>query len=316
MVWVYVLPQWEYPKNPMSFEEVLKKAPGVHGILTTKDLDILETLFYYRFLLTGQVGRLFYQEARNPYKQASTRLKTLFDRGMILRFRPIVSKHEGTHQYIFALSQLGYDILFHVRKREEKEYEDDTRWQETNNVVEMSRLIHELELNEFCINLQLECEKRQLAFDWHPTRLTWQRVVPRQIGAKPYRVSPDAVIRVEKNLFHVEYERSADPEKFFVKTGRWKRYRASGAWKEKWSQEPTILVVGGREPGEVKGKSRRERSITPLMDVALKQGLENIFFIYDEDWQSGIWVAHNARGEKTDLFNLAESTKWDRLKRF
>lgn len=316
MVWVFTVPNWNSPAKPMTFEEVLEKAAGLHGIITTKDLDILDSLYHYRFLLNSQVGKLFYGGGNNPSVQAVKRMKKLFDRGLILRFRPIVSKHEGTHQYIYALSQLGYDVLVQLRKREEKGYEDEPRWQETNNVVEMTRLIHELELNEFCISIQSECEKRKIDFDWWPTRLTWQRVIPRQIGAKPYMISPDAVLRVGKNLFHVEYERSATPERFLEKTYRWKRYRMAGAWKEKWSQEPTILVVGGREPGEVRGRSRKEKSITPLFEIVLKQGLENIFFLYDEDWQAGNWTAHTARRQDIDLFYPAEFTKWDRLKLF
>ncbi|OPX92782.1 MAG: hypothetical protein A4E53_00353 [Pelotomaculum sp. PtaB.Bin104] len=314
MVWVYTIPSWEYPKEPITLEEFLKKAAGPHGILTTRDLDILDTLYYHRFLLNIQVAKLFFPESKTPPVKASQRMKILFDRGLVLRFRPIVSKHEGTHQFIYALSQLGYDVLFHIRKRYDKEFEDEPRWQETNNVVEMSRLIHDLELNEFCITVKLECEKRGINYTWWPTRLTWQKVTPKQLMAKPYMISPDAVIRIDNSLFHVEYERSANPERFFVKTNKWKRYRSTGAWKEKWTQEPTILVVGGREPGEVKGKSRKEKSIIPLIDITLKQGLENIFFLFDEDWQNGNWVAYTVRNERVDIFNLTNLTSWDRLK--
>lgn len=316
MVWVFTVPKWNSPKELMTLEDILEQAAGRHGILTVKDLDIMDTLYHHRFLLNKQIGKLFYNEAKDPLYQAGKRLKKLYNRGLILRFRPIVSKHEGTHQYIYALSQLGYDVLVQLRKREEKGFEDEPRWQETNNVVEMTRLYHEIELNEFCINFMAECSKREILFDWWPTRLTWQRVIPRQLGSKPYMISPDAVIRVGKNLFHVEYERSANPDRFLEKTNRWKRYRAAGAWKEKWSQEPTVLVVGGREPGEVRGRSRKERSITPLIEIALKQGLENIFFLYDEDWQVDKWFACTVRNEKIDLFNPSEFTRWDRLKLF
>lgn len=310
--WTFPVPQWEFSTNPATMEELLRQpGPGSPMALTANDLDMLEAFYKYRFLTTLQVGLLFYADRRDPRQQARRRLRILFGRGLLTRLRPPALPGQGALDYIWALAAPGYQILHELRLKAFPGGEEGPRWQETDNLVEMSRIHHEVELNQFGITVRAEAERRGIDFLWVPTRLAWQKVTLNQ-GGKLYSftVSPDAIFCFNLNIVHVEYERSADPRKFVEKMARWRNYRNSGAWKQKFPRPPLILIAGYGEPGPVMGRSRKIRSITPLQAIAREQGMEGIFFLRHEDWQAGNWTCRTPRGEQSELFSLREEGIW------
>ncbi|MCL5272596.1 MAG: replication-relaxation family protein [Gammaproteobacteria bacterium] len=263
---------------------------------------MLEFFLNHPWIITDQVARVFYSHCKNPAYNASKRLKCLYDVGLLWRTRPFVSKGKGTHQFIFCITRLAYNLLSQVRHLD---YMNDVNWQEYDNVVEMSRIVHELELNELCISLMEEAFSRNIEFTWTGTRCSRHKVSSKTPGGKSYVICPDSVIRVEKNIFHVEYERYCDKDNFYKKCVRLKRYRQERAWKELYPVEPIFLIVGNKEPGETIGHHKKINSIDLLFATAKSSNLDNIYFLYNEDWRAGNWKIFDSRGNVLNLFSLS-----------
>ncbi|MEG6617619.1 replication-relaxation family protein [Peptococcaceae bacterium 1198_IL3148] len=306
--YVFTIPQWSKPKKPSGNVDNLLKRNDFK--LQERDLDILEFFLNHPFVITEQVAKLFYNHCAKPTQNASRRLKTLYDMGLLWRTRPFVSKGKGTHQYIFCITKLAYNLITQVR---ELDYTDEINFQECDNVVEMSRIAHELELNEFCIELIQKAKEKNLEFNWSGTKRSWQKITPKTPGSKGYVISPDAMIRVDNNIYHIEYERYCDKDNFYKKCMKWKRYRQDRAWKELYPKEPIILVVGNKAAGEVVGHYRRVNSIDQLIPIAKSCNMDDILFLYNEDWRKGIFDAYNVQEEKINLFEIKEMDIWSKI---
>jgi predicted transcriptional regulator len=282
------LPIWEKSSSPWPIEKILEPQSDSKFDLTRRDLNILEALLEHRFFTAMQIQRLFFK-TKSGYKTCSRRLKTLFEVGLVLRYRPMVYKGEGSAPYIFSLSQLGYEVLNKTRFIHEDI--SGVFYRADANIVETSRINHELELNEFCLDLFEEASIRKLNFEWIPTRLTRQRF---SSGGKTILVEPDAVFHIYtpkgERVLHIEFERSADRRRFRQKIDRWKEYRNKQIWRERYGSEPFILVVGYERSMETGGRKRRVlNSILPLRDIAKFRQFDKIAFLTLEEHRKRTW---------------------------
>ena len=301
---IYPTLTWQKPKNIVNdIKELLLNGEKSNFSLTGRDLDILEVLWKYRFLQTKQIAALLFANTKKPEKHSAQRLYKLFNVQLVKRYRPWAPPGEGTRQFIYALSPLGWNLLYQKRVRDNPDLEIITPWKEEDDALELSRVIHELELNEFCIALEQVAERMGLYFEWVPTRAAVQIVSPGQTQ-KSFRIRPDALIWIGEQVLHVEYERYSNRRKFQEKLQMWKKYRALGAWKKVSPLEPIILIVGNKENGPVEGKSRKIRSIVPLMEMAAGEGMANIWFMYNRDWQNDCWMVRNVWKEEQELLTL------------
>lgn len=302
--YVVHVPVWDKPNDPSkSIDEVLGRKDFA---LQERDLDIIEFLLKHPWAITSQLGRMFYSASKKPEFNASRRLKTLYEVGLLWRTRPFIPKGHGTHQYIYCLTRLAYNLVIQMRKDDDLE---EISFQEYDNIVEISQISHELELNELGISLMKEAEARELDFNWIGTRQARHKVVPKNPGQKAYVVAPDAVIRIGDIIYHIEYERRCNRDNFYAKCMRWKRYRSDRAWKELYPKEPVILIVGFKNPGEIVGHNRRYQSIDQLLSIARSVNMENIYYIYNEDWDQGKWIINSLSKRSRDIFDQTEIKK-------
>lgn len=282
------LPYWEKSEEPWEVKRIIQSEEEKFN-LTPRDLDILQTLLEHRFLTLNQLVRIYFRSS-SGYYSCSRRMRQLFNVGLVLRYRPLVRKSEGSAPYIFALSQLGYEVLAKVRFLDEDI--SGMFYREDSNIIEISRIMHELELNEFCLDLFDAAIAKKLRFDWLPTRLTRQSFSAS--GGKTIIVEPDAVFHIYtpkgERILHIEYERSADRRRFRQKIDRWTEYRKRQAWRDRYGAEPFILVVGHENAVETNGRKRRVvNSILPLQSIAEFRNFEKIAFLTIEERNRGGW---------------------------
>lgn len=286
-----ILPSWQRSKEPWSLEQLLFPDPEnpPKYMLQSRDLDVLQLLFEHRFLTTNQISRLYYN-TEYGIRSTQRRMKQLFEIGVIMRIRPR-DEEPGTKPYVFAITHLGYEIL-RKTERISQDQAQSIRFDESDHQVEFSRVIHELHLNDVCLSIFEEASRRDLSFEWLPTKLCRQSI--KMTNGKSRIVEPDAVFifytdKGEKVL-HLEYERSADQRRFQDKLTKWKLYRGQQVWRERYQSEPLICVVGSREGWETKGRKRRVvNSIKPLQSLAFTKAFSKICFLPTDEIDNQTW---------------------------
>ncbi len=281
------LPEWQTASEPWPIERILQPKPEDRFRLSDRDVAVLRGLLEHRFLTTQQLARLYFV-GKYAHIYCNQRLKILFDRGLVLRYRPKLPRGSGSAQHIFAISYLGYQILSTLQPDEAFR---ELFYREEDNFVQVSRIIHELELNNFCIDLHENLQRIGVGFEWEPTKLTRHTFT---INGKTITIEPDAVFNIYtskgERVLHIEYERSADRRRFRQKIERWKLYRNHQAWRDRYGSEPYILVVGYENGVETNGrKCMVPNSILPLRNIAANRQLSHIAFLTLEERESGGW---------------------------
>lgn len=286
-----VLPYWQRTEQPWSFDSILNKEEQPFDFqLRDRDLDILQACLEHRFLTTLQLHELYFTEGNGGLRYTQRRMKLLYEIGLLMKTRPRTGE-PGSKPNIFALTRLGFDLLVQLDciDREEGSL---VYYSEEDNIISFDYMIHDLHLNELCIQIFKEAKARNLSFEWLPTKLCRQQI--RMPGGKERKVEPDAVFLFyqgnEQIALHIEYERAANPRRFREKMTRWKVYRKQQAWKEKYQAEPFILVIGDREGWETGGRKHRVvRSIQPLVNMAYQEGFRKIAFLPTDEVEDGTW---------------------------
>lgn len=310
-MWTYTVPVYQSRSLP-TIEEILADPITYH--VEQRDLDVMEALFFRRFLTSEQIRREFFpphvQGAKNIRRVCQERLRLLYKRCFLDRFRPPVTKGEGSHPYVYTLDRPGYELLKHLRPGR-----ITNRWSFREKVLQFTKVIHELELNEFCLTFREEARQKGIEVTWLTTRQAVQKVKLADGGRSPL-YAPDAVLIWRsptgmENVLHVEYERSADKRWFLEKMITWKEYRRQALWKKvAYPKEPKILVVGRKQELPRGGWG----SIDGLKSAAKSNQMEGIFFLYIEELKAGKWDVMTARDEKTTLWDLQETTQWERMR--
>lgn len=313
-MWTYTVPVYR-TRNLPSLNEILSDPITYH--VEERDLEIMEALFFRRFLTSEQIHREFFLprgSGVNDVRRASQRrLTILYKRCLIDRFRPPSTKGEGSHPYVYTLDRPGYELLKHLRPDRVQ-----NRWSFREKVLQFTKVIHELELNEFCLTFREEAAKKGIEVTWLTTRQVVQKVKLTDGGRSPL-YAPDAILiwrsdpgnPETERVLHVEYERSADKRWFLEKIITWKEYRRQALWKKAaYLKEPKILVVGRKQELPRAGWG----SIEGLRKVAKAQQMEGIFFLYVEDLKAGRWDLLTPANEKTTIWDLRETTQWERMR--
>lgn len=312
-MWTYTVPVYKN-RNLPTLDEILADPITYH--VEERDLAIMEVLFFRRFLTSEQIRREFFPSrisgAKDTRRACQARLRILYKKGFLDRFRPPTAKGEGSHPYVYTLDRLGYELIKHLRPER-----ITNRWNFREKVLQYTKVIHELELNEFCLTFREEAAKKGIEVTWLTTRQTVQKVKMADVGRSPL-YAPDAILiwRTEPNdaeserVLHVEYERSADKRWFLEKMITWKEYRRQALWKKvAYPKEPKILVIGRKLELPKSGWG----SIEGLRKAAKAQQMEGVFFLYLEDLKAGKWDVINPRNEKTTIWELRETTQWERM---
>ncbi len=306
----YAIPRWEQNEAPGELESLL------HLGYTERDIDVLQSLLEHRFLTTSQIIRMRFRglSKRSAEEKCRKRMKVLFEKGLVLRYRPKLPPGCGSSQFIYALSHAGFRVIRHLRGHEYDQNVDDMYFREGNH-VELGRIIHELELNDFCLDVCDELRQRGYEFEWIPTRLTRQSF--QTSYGKSAIMEPDAVFTIQtdkgEKVLHIEYERSADRRRFRQKLERWKEYRKTESWRGFYGSEPLIMVVGNGFVDETDSAGRKNRtihSIRPLHAEATRATFPRLVFLTLEERESGGW---NCLVYKSTTGHFFSATIWEHL---
>jgi hypothetical protein len=286
-----VIPVWKKTSDPWTIEKILMDIGKEKEFkIQSRDLDILQALLEHRFLTTPQLNRLFFTDGKSGMRYTQRRLKVFFEIGLVMRIRPKDPNELGTKPNIFALTDLGFDLLMKVGriKKDDQSY----FYSERDNLIEFSYIIHDLHLNEICLEIFEEANRRKLSFEWLPTKLCRQKL--KMPDGKFRIIEPDAIFIFntpnKQIVLHIEYERSADDRRFKEKLTKWKLYRGQQAWKERFGSEPFVCVIGEREGLDTGFRKRRVvKSIKPLLRIAYNDAFKRICFlpvdeIFDHTW--------------------------------
>ena len=116
--------------------------------LSPRDIEILSSVYTYRFLTSSQLTKMFF-----PSKSfADRRLRKLYDHGFLDRIqRPVT---EGKCELLYALWTEGARVL----SRKIKISREELGWSKSKNRVGGEFLEHELEVTQFRLALRKRAE--------------------------------------------------------------------------------------------------------------------------------------------------------------
>ena len=207
-----------------------------------RDIEVLNALYSYRLLTTGQIATLFFPAK----KRAERRLRQLFDAELVERiFRPVI---RGTAEVIYILDRDGVSLLAEEMGLDRGEINMARKRAKS---LKPFFLDHFIEVNQFrlCVALAAPSHQCELLF-WkydHELQnrneqgvLISDRVVdPENPGGEKIPVTPDGFFGLEtprgKAYFFVEVDRGTmDNPRFLRKMRGYARYWLDGVYQEKW----------------------------------------------------------------------------------
>ncbi len=126
---------------------------GLNFVLTERDIEILRVINRYRYLRTGQIKRLLFQD-NTSIQSTRRRLRFLYHNGYVGRMVPYVKAGSGGEEVAYHLDKAGEQTL--------RELGVDIRSPVKVGQVRPNFLHHALELSEFrvCLELALQEQNR------------------------------------------------------------------------------------------------------------------------------------------------------------
>ena len=128
--------------------------PGPHKppLPRKDDLDVLAALHELRFLLASQIGRRFM--AGRALRSVQHRLNQMFRVGWVRRCE-ITTRRRGHNQRVYALDEIGYELLQANRGRTElaRHVDPDAKWR-APEVADPRLVLHDLHANAWLFALE------------------------------------------------------------------------------------------------------------------------------------------------------------------
>lgn len=293
--------QWERGKDADKFsvqDMLTGKSSGF--FLVEDDFAILTALLRYNFSTGRQMTMLLAEETAK--RDVQRRLLVLFNNGLIERrwgmYRttpmPITlpngetgTRFKNIKEYIFALSQKGFDLL--AQSEEELAVAWQANWLPkalTNS--RKNSLRHELGRNDVCLAMfgALRALGRP-AIDWRGPREAFHRYVPGSPGAAALMAEPDSVLILDNGhpLF-LEYERSGRPERFYKKMVNMRIYIAAGGWKQRYIGRPWVVYAIPDGLG-----TQKRGAYGSLLKQAIMGNAMRYLLLDQASWETGTWDA-------------------------
>lgn len=151
------------------------------GVITNRDLEVLQYIYRFRFLSLSQIKSLAFPSL----KVAQRRMTRLYELQLVDRFRPWCSV--GSKEYIYCIDHTG---IFFVAAKLGKSVEG-LGWRKRDNEVKLAYVNHFLKVAEVYIKLR-RCV-------WIKN---WQ--VEPELKSQHYNFRPDVYIEFSKS--RIEYE--------------------------------------------------------------------------------------------------------------
>jgi len=260
-------------KRLKKFERQRQAFPNLQ--LTDRDLQILASVYDYRFLDTRQILALHGGEQRS----LQLRLQQLFHAGYLDRPREQLTFFRPTKYMIYGLGNKGAEVLAEELKIERKKID----WTTKNQEVKQRYLFHTWMLAQFRVTLTLALRHQpttQLQ-RWQQGRRLKDFV---STGGERQVVFPDAFFTVEDQgellHFFVEMDRSTMTLQRFLEKMRayWQYWKSQGYQRKYGIEAFRVLTVA-------KSRERAEnlRAISRLADDYQK-GSEMFWFTSEESY--------------------------------
>ena len=313
------MPRWERGKDADKFTvtDILSGQSSGFFLVET-DFEIMTAALRYNFSTARQLVILL--DGRAAKRDVQRRLAILHNYGLVERLWGIyrttpmpVSLPDGSigtkdkriKEYIFALSQKGFDLL--VRSENEYAVAWQGNWQpKAWSSSRKNSLMHELGRNDVCLAmLQALRVLGRPAIDWRGPREAFHRYVPPAPGAAAILAEPDSVLILDNGrpLF-VEYERSGRPERFYRKLINMRTYIASNGWKQRYLGSPWIVYAIPVGLGTQKVTSG---TYGGLVHQAVMGNAMRYLLLDQTSWETGSWDAVRSDGSIVSLWKTVLS---------
>lgn len=202
---------------------------------TSRDYELLASLYFLRLASTTQLKRLFFKkkESRYPYR----RIRQLLDSGFLRIAK--VAKSSAFNENLYELTNKGIEsILYEIT---DNPYSDELKrlyYSAAENSVNERQHIHHLLTNDiyitlFCAGLWGDMSSLDvLLTQWFETRRALLELNGQNYKnkLKTYHLKPDAVFHHEGITYYVEVDRNTEPNTVVqAKMERYIQLKASGS---------------------------------------------------------------------------------------
>ena len=308
--------RWESGANTEKFsvQEILA-GDSAGFMLVEDDFAILESALKYNYVTARQMSLLLTGDSAS--RDVQRRLTILLDHGLLSRawsaYRttpmPVTledgelgTRQKNVKEYIFALSQKGFDLLAAVDHQLAVEWEG--HWQSRALVPSRKNsLAHELGRNEVCLAM-IRATKAfgRPIVDWRGPREAYHRFVPSAPGSSALLSEPDSILLLDNGrpLF-IEYERSGRIARFHKKMMDTRNYMVAGGWKQRFGLQPWVVYAVPEGTGT---QERESGSYGGLLRQAVMGSAMRYLLLDQASWESGTWDAVKADGTMTSLWKV------------
>jgi hypothetical protein len=181
--------------------------------LTVRDRRIVLAVHKFRLLSSPQIEALFFQSEKPRGRKTSCqrRLQLLYHHGFLDRIQLPIVLGEGRHPYVYALDEVGVDLVASVTELDRAEI----GWKPANNILGPQFVTHALAIND--LRVVVTCLTRGPRFSlkgWidegqFRSAAMKQRVPFRLRGARVVRNYPDG-------YFALGVAQASKPAHFFL----------------------------------------------------------------------------------------------------
>ena len=201
--------------------------------LTSRDVEIILSVYENRFLRRDQIQRLHFFGA--SLQATSARLKKLSDHKFLEKLQKPISG--GASQAVYALNKRGADVAAAALEIDRRK----VRWNRANNRVEWLFMDHTLGVSEFrvCLDVSLADRREELLFYQRGDRSHLRRISVTGARKKYFVVAPDAFFGIKtgrgKCIFFLEVDMGTETlSRFAEKVTAYKRYWKSRQYTEEY----------------------------------------------------------------------------------
>jgi hypothetical protein len=262
-------------------------------ILQDRDVEILKTLYDYRFLTTTQTADLFF----NSKSKALRRLRQLYDNGFVARiFRPVVV---GSAEIIYCLDNHGVNVLAQSLGVDREEIDWSRR---SFTRLKSLFLDHALEVNQFRVAIHLATLDHadiELLFWKYDNELQTKnergilisdRVTDPDDRRKKIRVTPDAFFGLSTSrgraYFFLEADLGTeDNYQFKKKMQGYLKYYIDGHYQQKYGYKAFRVLT-------TTAAKRLPNLTRTTQKAVIDRRLHPIFYFADREYISPDHIFH------------------------
>ena len=275
------------PTGPLEPTHPKRAGPVPPGVLTDRDICVLDFLARYRELRREQLQRALFPSLAT----ANKRLRWLYQQGLVGRtFLPVL---HGSSQAVYALERKGAERLAAQRQVDP----DALEWRSSRTERSPFFLEHRLAINDVRLAFELTAQKAAHSLAWQPEPACHHRFPvwdPEKRQERRFFLGPDAYARTTGPdgavAFFLEVDRGTEGHRRLVdKVQTYLSLSASGQYQAHYAPEGSkafrvLFVVTTGEQRLRNIKTVLERSTDRLVWLSLLSSVVSQDVLYDPFW--------------------------------